>query len=62
VAGVAEVLSRHDCVGIDTSIFIYHIEASARYAGLAREALDALSRGAYRGVISVLTLMEITVR
>jgi predicted nucleic acid-binding protein len=62
VAGLAQVLSRHDCVGIDTSIFIYHIEASTQYAGLAREALDALVQGTFLGVTSVLTLMEITVQ
>jgi len=62
VARLTEALRRHTCVGIDTAIFIYHIEGSLRYAGLAREALDSLAGGAYNGVTSVLTLMEIAVQ
>jgi predicted nucleic acid-binding protein len=62
MAELTEILGRHAVVGIDTSIFIYHIEGSTRYAGLAGDALIALARGDYQGVTSVLTLMEITVQ
>ncbi len=61
MAGLSEILRHHSCIGIDTSIFIYHIEASPLYADPAGEALDTLATGAFRGVTSVLTLMEITV-
>jgi predicted nucleic acid-binding protein len=59
---LTETLRRHDLVGIDTSIFIYQVEGSPRYAALAEEALSALSNGVFKGVTSVLTLMEVAVR
>jgi predicted nucleic acid-binding protein len=59
---LADAVSRYRHVGIDTSIFIYQMEDSARYAALAEEALDALARGVFDGVTPVLTLMEVTVR
>jgi predicted nucleic acid-binding protein len=62
VAGLTAALSRHSCVGIDTSIFIYHIEASPLYADAAGEALNTIAHGGFRGVTSVLTLMEIAVQ
>jgi predicted nucleic acid-binding protein len=61
VAALTEALERHELVGIDTSIFIYHLEASTRFANPASEALRALVTGAFHGVTSVITLMEISV-
>jgi predicted nucleic acid-binding protein len=55
---LTETLKRHDLVGFDTSVFIHQIEDSPRYAAVADEALDALSKG----ITSILTLMEVTVR
>jgi predicted nucleic acid-binding protein len=62
VAALTEILERHDRVGFDTSIFIYHLEGSTRFAEPARNALDALARGSFFGVTSILTLMEISVQ
>ena len=59
---LTSVLHRHQVVGFDTSIFIYQLEASPRYVDVATSVLDGLMRAEYRGVISVLTLMEIAVR
>jgi predicted nucleic acid-binding protein len=59
---LTETLRRHDLVGIDTSIFIYQLEDSSQYASLSNEALDALSSGVFKGVTSILTLMEVAVR
>ena len=59
---LTEALTHHDLVGFDTSIFIYQVEDSPRYATIAEEALSALSDGAFKGVTSVLTLMEVAVR
>lgn len=59
---LTDALSAHARVGFDTSIFIYQVEDSPRYAALAEEALDALSRGVFAGVTSILTLMEVAVR
>lgn len=55
-------LARHEYVGIDTAIFIYHVEGSLRFAEPAGVAIDALARGLITGVTSVLTLMELTVQ
>lgn len=59
---LTEALRRHDLVGFDTSIFIYQVEDSPRYAALADEALGALANGVFKGVTSILTLMEVAVR
>jgi predicted nucleic acid-binding protein len=62
VVDLAASLRQHARVGLDTSIFIYHIEGSSRYASPAGVALEELVRGAFEGVTSVLTLMEIAVK
>jgi predicted nucleic acid-binding protein len=62
VGALTDSLRRHATVGIDTSIFIYQLEDSDRYASVAEEALDALAHGVFQGVTSVLTLMEVAVR
>jgi len=62
VGALTDVLGRHALVGIDTSIFIYQLEASERYVNAAEEVLEALADGAFEGVTSVVTLIEVTVR
>jgi predicted nucleic acid-binding protein len=62
VAGLAAALAGHRRVGLDTSVFIYHVEGSTQFAGPAGESLEDLTRGAFEGVTSVLTLMEIAVK
>jgi predicted nucleic acid-binding protein len=62
VGKLTEVLLQHSLIGIDTSAFIYQLEDSEKYAGVSNEALDALAQGAFQGVTSLLTLMEVTVR
>jgi hypothetical protein len=61
---VAELAAafQHECIGIDTPVFIYHIAGTTHLAGLAGVALDELAGGAFTGVTSVLTLMDITVK
>lgn len=59
---LTETLRQHNLVGIDTSIFIYQVEDSPRYAALSEEALGALSNGVFKGVTSILTMMEVAVR
>lgn len=49
-------------VGLDTPVFISHIEGTTRFAGPAGVALDELADRAFAGVTSGLTLMEIAVR
>lgn len=60
--GIATILRRHECVGLDTSPFIYHIEGASRYATTMGIVFDELVRGTFAGVTSVLTLMELTVK
>ena len=62
MADLAATLRRHERVGLDTSVFIYHIEGTARLAEPAGVALDGLAGGPFAGVTSVLTLMEIAVK
>jgi len=62
LGALTETLRRHDRVGFDTSIFIYQLEDSPQYAALSDEALGALSGGTFKGVTSILTLMEVGVR
>ncbi len=60
--GIAAILRRHACIGLDTSPFIYHIEGVSRYATAVGIVFDELVRGTFAGVTSVLTLMELTVK
>ena len=62
MAGLAAALRQHERIGVDTPIFIYHFEGTTHLAGLAGVALDELAGGAFTGVTSVLTLMEIAVK
>lgn len=55
-------LNRHDVVGLDTSVFIYHLEGNARYLPLTMQLLSLIEAGEKQGVTSVIALMELTVR
>ena len=59
---LAATLQAHARVGLDTSVFIYHMEGSSRFASAAGGALEELARGTFDGVTSVLTLMEVAVK
>ena len=62
MADLAAALRQHERIGVDTPIFIYHLEGTTHLAGLAGVALDELAGGAFTGMTSVLTLMEIAVK
>lgn len=55
-------LADHRIIGIDSAPFIYLFESHARFGPLAEEVLGAIQSGAYTGVSSVLTLLEMTVK
>jgi predicted nucleic acid-binding protein len=55
-------LTGHAIVGLDTSIFIYHLEAHPRYQPLTQELLAGVQAGRQTAVTSVITVMELTVR
>lgn len=62
MAGIADAVRQHERVGLDTSMFIYHMEGTSRYEAVAGTVFRDLASGAFVGVTSVLTLMEVTVK
>jgi len=54
-----DLLKNHSVIGLDTSIFIYHLEDHPRYSPLTEIIFGALENGRNKGVTSYLTLMEI---
>ena len=59
---LVNALSDHRVVEIDTSIFIYHLEGSTRYAAAVARVFDMLEEGRFLGVTSLITLLELTMR
>ena len=55
-------MRQHRRIGLDTSVFIYHLEGVSRYAACTDVVFDDLAKGGFQGVTSVLTLMELAVR
>jgi predicted nucleic acid-binding protein len=54
-------LGRHTIIALDTSVFIYHLEAHPTYLSLTETVLGVIQGGQIAGVTSVVTLMELTV-
>lgn len=61
VAIFQQRLAAHQLIGLDTSIFIYHLEANPRYLPLTQQLLKGVESGQCSGVVSTVTLMELTV-
>jgi len=59
---ILERLAPHTTVGLDTSVFIYHVEAHPRYLPLTQALLAGVQAGRWTAVTSTVTLMELTVR
>jgi predicted nucleic acid-binding protein len=55
-------LRRHSRVLIDSSVWIYHFEQHPEFAGAAGQVIQSLEEGRFRGIVSELTLLELTVR
>ncbi len=56
------LLSDHTRIGLDTSIFIYHLERHPRYMPLTQDLLAGVEAGQWTAVASTVALMELTVR
>lgn len=56
------VLRSHDLVGLDTPIFIYHLEGTHGYSDLVAPVFDDIEAGVFRGTTSIVTLMELAIR
>jgi predicted nucleic acid-binding protein len=61
MGGLREKLTDAGIVGLDTSIFIYHLEANPAYIPLTEIAFENMEKGKFKGVTSTITLMELTV-
>ena len=46
-------------IGIDTPVFIYHIQQTAPWAGAASAVLRAVADGHVQGITSVITMVEV---
>jgi uncharacterized protein len=55
-------LRRHRKVLIDSSVWIYHLEQHSELGKAAAKVIESLEEGHFRGVVSELTLLELTVR
>lgn len=58
---LAERLASHKIIGVDSAIFIYQVEAHPIYQPLADTVLSGIANQRYKGVTSVITLIELTV-
>lgn len=61
VASLQQQLASSRLIGLDTSIFIYHLEAGPQYLPLTQQILKCVETGQCEGVVSTITLMELTV-
>jgi predicted nucleic acid-binding protein len=62
VERLRERLASHAIIGLDTSVFIYHLEGHTRYLPLTQELLAGVQAGRQRAITSTITVMELTVR
>jgi predicted nucleic acid-binding protein len=62
VADIGQVLSEHTRLGLDTAVFIYHLEQHPRYSAVTHPLLSGVESGRWTACTSVITLMELTVR
>ncbi len=58
----ARRLASLSVVGLDTAIFIYHLEENPTYLPLTQILFNGIEAGEHRGITSALTLMEIIVK
>jgi len=54
-------LRRHRRIGLDTSIFIYQLEANPRYIALADAVFSWVERAGHEAVTSTITMTELLV-
>ena len=54
-------LAKHSLLALDSSIFIYHFEANLTYLPLTEVILSTIADGTCQGIISTVTIMEVTV-
>lgn len=60
--GLHAFLRRHSRIALDTSIFIYALEAHRKYAVLAEEVFEWLEKPGHAAVTSTITMTELLVQ
>ena len=55
-------LGRHQRIALDTSVFIYQLEANNRYSNLTDEVFAWLERASHAAVTSTITMTELLVQ
>jgi len=55
-------LRRHERIALDTSIFIYQLEAHSRYVNLSNAVFSWVERAGHRAVTSTVTMTELLVQ
>jgi len=58
---VKEIPKRH-IIGIDTMVFIYHLEDHPKFSSITERLFDAVEKGRCTAVTSYITLLEILVK
>ena len=61
MVGIEQRLARHQVIGLDTAVFIYHLEAHPTYLPHTQKVLQQVQGGTCTAVISTVTIMELTV-
>jgi uncharacterized protein len=59
---IPKALRGHRRVLIDSSVWIYHLEQHSEFGQAAGDVIESLEDGRFRGIVSELTLLELTVR
>ena len=54
-----DFLKNHPTIGMDTPLFIYHLEDYPRYTPLTETVFNSLEKGMNKGITSYLSLLEI---
>jgi predicted nucleic acid-binding protein len=62
LSGLPAFLKRHHVIALDTSLFIYQIEAHARYLPLTDHIFSWLERPGSQAVTSTITMTELLVQ
>jgi predicted nucleic acid-binding protein len=58
---LSRALADHRILGLDTPVFIYHLEANQTYLRLTKEIFSSMQEGRWQAVTSTITLLEVTV-
>jgi len=55
-------ISEGQIIGIDTMVFIYHLEDHPDFATITERLFDAVEKGKFHAITSLITLLEILVK